>query len=185
MRVISGFLKGKLINFIQSSTTRPLKDSVKENIFNIINHSKHILVDLKNSQVLDLYSGIGSFGIECISRGAKKVVFVEKNSNAIEILKKNLIDLSIINKVNIKSDEIEEFLKKPIKEKFDIIFLDPPFAENNYVKDLEIIKKKNMLSSKHLVIIHRERKSKDNLESVLDILITKEYGRSKILFGKF
>ena len=62
MRIISGFLKGKKINFFKNQTTRPLKDSVKENIFNILKHSKLIKVEIENSNVLDLYSGIGSFG---------------------------------------------------------------------------------------------------------------------------
>ena len=79
MRVISGKLKGRVINFIRNSRTRPLKDSVKENIFNILNHSNLFNVKMKNSKVLDLYSGIGSFGIECISRGANNVTFVEND----------------------------------------------------------------------------------------------------------
>ena len=65
-------LKVKVYFFLKSSTTRPLKDSVKENIFNIIAHSNLININLENSNILDLYSGIGSFGLECISRGAKK-----------------------------------------------------------------------------------------------------------------
>ena len=72
MRVVSGFLKGKKIDFLKSATTRPLRDFVKENIFNIIKHSNLINVKLENASILDLYSGVGSFGIECISRGAKK-----------------------------------------------------------------------------------------------------------------
>ena len=76
MRIISGSLKGRSIDFLRNSNTRPLKDVVKENIFNILKHSKLINTRIENSHVLDLYSGIGSFGIECISRGAKKVVFV-------------------------------------------------------------------------------------------------------------
>ena len=78
MRIISGLLKGKKINFLSNSITRPLKDSVRENIFNILKHSKIINLRVENSNVLDLYSGVGSFGIECLSRGAKKVIFVEK-----------------------------------------------------------------------------------------------------------
>ena len=66
MRIISGFLKGKKIKFLKNSNTRPLKDSVKENIFNILIHSKFIKAKIEKSNVLDLYSGIGSFGIECI-----------------------------------------------------------------------------------------------------------------------
>ena len=81
MRIISGKLKGKLINFVSNSTTRPLKDSVKENIFNILKHSNYINVKIEGANILDLYSGIGSFGIECISRGAKKITFIEKDFN--------------------------------------------------------------------------------------------------------
>ena len=111
MRIISGSLKGKLINFLKNSTTRPLKDTVKENIFNILNHSNLINIEIKESNVLDLYSGIGSFGIECISRGAKKVTFIENNKEAINILNKNLIQHSIINKTSILKDDINNALK--------------------------------------------------------------------------
>ena len=98
---------------------------------------------IKNSNVLDLYSGIGSFGIECLSREAKKVTFVEKDSNAIKILEKNLSNLAINEKSLIVFDKIENFFfKKENFEKFDIIFLDPPFAENEFIKDLQMIKRK-------------------------------------------
>ena len=91
MRIISGKFKGKSIEYIKSSSTRPLKDSVKENIFNILNHSKEIKVKIERSCILDLYSGTGSFGLECLSRGAKEVTFVENNSNALNLLKKNIL----------------------------------------------------------------------------------------------
>ena len=97
MRIVSGFLKGKKIDFLKSVTTRPLRDFVKENIFNIIEHSNLIKVQLQGANVLDLYSGIGSFGIECVSRGAKKSTFVENNNKALITLKKNLNDLKIKN----------------------------------------------------------------------------------------
>ena len=77
MRIISGYLKGKSIKYLKNSKTRPLKDIVKENLFNIIHHSKYFKIQINGAKILDLYSGIGSFGIECISRGAKKVVFIE------------------------------------------------------------------------------------------------------------
>ena len=76
MRIISGKLKGKSLKFIKNLNTRPLKDSVKENIFNILEHSNLIDIKFEKSDILDLYSGFGSFGIECISRGAQKVSFV-------------------------------------------------------------------------------------------------------------
>ena len=95
---------------------------------------------MKNSNVLDLYSGIGSFGIECISRGAKKVTFVEKDNLAVKILNKNLTALSIKEKVEVNNDNIESYLNRKKIEKFDIIFLDPPFADNRYIEELKLIK---------------------------------------------
>tara|TARA_B100001063_G_C16545838_1_gene443576 strand:- start:67 stop:624 length:558 start_codon:yes stop_codon:yes gene_type:complete len=185
MRIISGIFKGKSISFLKSKITRPLKDSVKENIFNIINHSNLLNIKLINANVLDLYSGIGSFGIECLSRGAKKITFVEKDNHAIEILNKNLKDLSIKKKCLVKRDEIKKFLNSEKLDKFNIIFLDPPFAENKYVEELEIIKKNKIYYKDHVVIIHREKKTIDNLSHIFKPFMIKKYGRSKIIFGKF
>ena len=77
MRIISGYLKGKKINLPKDKLTRPLKDMVKESIFNIIEHSSEINYKVADSVILDLFSGSGSFGLECISRGAKFVFFCE------------------------------------------------------------------------------------------------------------
>ena len=90
MRIISGLFKGKKIQDPNDIKTRPLRDLVKESIFNILSHSNKLNIDLENSYVLDLFSGVGSFGIECLSRGVKKVIFVENYSNVLPILKKNL-----------------------------------------------------------------------------------------------
>ncbi len=122
MRIISGNLKGKSINFIKNITTRPLKDSVRENIFNILDHSNLFNIKIKNSNILDLYSGIGSFGIESISREAKKVTFIEQDINAYNILRDNLRRLSILDKSIILNDKIENILINKIKEKFNIFF---------------------------------------------------------------
>ena len=84
MRVIGGYLKGKKILLPIDKTTRPLKDMVRQSIFNILEHSKNEYINIKNSNILDLFSGTGSFGIECISRGAKKVIFFENNQNSIK-----------------------------------------------------------------------------------------------------
>ena len=181
IRIISGNLKGKKINYLKNSITRPLKDSVKENIFNILTHSNVINIKLIDSKVLDLYSGFGSFGIECISRGAEKVTFVEKDYSALMTLKKNLLNLSIVDKTKVLNDKIENFLKKKFLQKFDIFFLDPPFQKYEYIKNLILIKKENLFAKNHVVIIHREKGEIDNLSKVLNIIDSKEYGRSKII----
>ena len=90
MRIISGTFRGKKILEPKDIKTRPLKDLTKESIFNILNHSNKFKVDLEKSNILDLFSGVGSFGIECLSRGSKEVVFVEKYNAVLPILKKNL-----------------------------------------------------------------------------------------------
>lgn len=186
MRVISGYLKGKNISFLKSSITRPLKDVVKENVFNIIQHSNLIEVSLNESSVLDLYSGVGSFGIECISRGAKEVSFVEKNNEAIEILNNNLIKLDIESKSTLYQKDTFSFLKNLKKDnKYNIIFLDPPFAEKYFLEDLSLIKNCKIFKKNHLIIIHRDVKSLDDIKNKLNVLFTKEYGRSKIIFGTF
>jgi len=185
MRIISGKLKSKSINYIKDSTTRPLKDSVKENIFNVLNHSNQIEVSIKEANILDLYSGIGSFGLECISREANKVTFIEQSKNTFNILKENLVALSVIDQAIIINDKIENFIDKINKKKFDIFFLDPPFADKDFIKILQSIKKNKLYKKKHIVIIHREKNATDNLDGLVNTFITKRYGRSKIIFGVF
>jgi len=182
MRIISGRLKGKAFNFLKNLTTRPLKDSVKENIFNILEHSNLINIKIEKANILDLYSGIGSFGLECISRGAKKVTFVEKDKNALIILKNNLIKLSITDKAKIVEEKIENAINKKI-EKYNIFFLDPPFKDKEFINNLFLIKKNKLYQNKHVIIIHRDKSSSDPIDDYLDVIIEKKYGRSKIIFG--
>ena len=101
MRVISGSLKGKKILEPEDNKTRPLKDLAKESIFNIIEHSNKFDARLIDSNILDLFSGVGSFGIECLSRGSKKVVFIENYSGVLQILKKNLTSLKLTKNYEI------------------------------------------------------------------------------------
>ena len=185
MRIISGELKGKSINFLKNLNTRPLKSNVRESIFNVLRHSNAVKVKVENSNILDLYSGIGSFGIECISRGAKKVTFIEKDNLAIGMLEKNLKKLSIINEAKIFNGEIEDILAKNINDKFQIFFFDPPFADKKFLNNIKLIKKNKMFKTNHIVVIHRERKTIDNIEDVLKIVVIKQYGRSKIIFATF
>ena len=185
MRIISGQLKGKSILFIKNNTTRPLKDSVKENIFNILEHSNLIEVKIKNANILDLYSGTGSFGLEGISREANKVVSVEQNKNALDLLEKNLLNLTNSKKVNVIKDKAENIHIWAKRNEFNVFFLDPPFSDFQFIQTLKVIEKNKIFQKKHIIIIHRERKTKDKIGDFFNPLIVKEYGRSKIIFGKF
>ena len=143
-------------------------------------------MSLEDADVLDLYSGIGSFGIECISRGAKSTTFVENDKLALTVLKKNIDQLKIKNKSRIFEAKTVAFFNQLKKnDKYQIIFFDPPFSENFFIKELKVIKDSNILNKKHIIIMHREEKSKDKLSDIINIILTKKYGRSKILFGYF
>ena len=183
MRIISGFLKGKKILEPIDTKTRPLKDLTKESIFNIIIHSNKFDVQLHNASVLDLFSGSGSFGIECLSRGVDNVVFVENYSEVLKILKKNLSNLKINNNYKIIEKDIyaENTLSK-IKIKFDIIFLDPPFRDKNLKKFLTKIEHYELLNKNGIIIIHRHKNENEIFPKTYKVIEEKKYGISKIFF---
>ena len=184
MRIISGIFKGKKIFEPKDASTRPLKDLTKESIFNIIVHSNKLKINIKNSFVLDLFSGVGSFGIECISRGAKHVTFFENYNGVLPILKKNLSSLKIDEKYQVIEQNILNGinLKNSINT-FDIIFLDPPYKEKNLKKILDNISSEKLMKDNGVIIIHRHKNEKDQLSENLKIIEEKKYGISKIIFG--
>lgn len=185
MRIIGGKLKGKKILSTSDKNTRPLKDLVRESIFNILKHSKNDHVNLEGAVILDLFSGTGSFGIECLSRGSKKVIFVENYNNTINILKKNLENLKL-NKFTKIIEEDSYFLSKSQLNfrKFDLIYLDPPFQDTKINQIIKNIKKMEITSQSTVVVMHRSKKIIEKISN--DFLVTREekYGLSKILFGK-
>jgi len=185
MRIISGNFRGKKLFLPSDKLTRPLKDIVKESIFNLIQHSKKINLIIKNSLILDLFSGSGSFGIECISREAEKVVFLENYPKAIKILKKNLNLLKNVNTYEIYEKDFFHFFSsnKNLDLKFDIIFIDPPYKEKKINEIIEIILEKKILTQNGILVIHRHKKDDVKLTSKLKIIEDRTYGISKILFG--
>ena len=185
MRIIGGKYKGKKIDLPADKHTRPLKDIVKESIFNIFKHSNKFHIDLTRSTIIDIFSGTGSFGIECFSRGAKKVIFYENYSKAIKILKKNLFKISSEDNFEIIETDCFEYFKneKIIKTKCNLVFLDPPFQEKN-INDLILnIKKQKILADNGLIIIHRHKNDKIDITENLNILDIRYYGLSKIIFA--
>jgi 16S rRNA (guanine966-N2)-methyltransferase len=184
MRVIAGDYRSKKLFLPKNQKTRPLRDLVKESIFNLIDHSKKINIDLKKSLVLDLFSGSGSFGIECLSRRAKQVIFLENYPEALEILEKNLKLLrNNSNYKIIKNDFFKLFnLKSTAELKFDIIFIDPPYKELRINKIIEIIKEQQLLNKNGVIIIHRHKKDNIKLTDKINIVENRNYGISNIFF---
>ena len=184
MRIISGEFRGKKINSPKDIKTRPLKDLTKESIFNIISHSNKININFKNSNVLDLFSGVGSFGLECLSRGVKYVTFVENYIGVLNVLKKNVINLKGVENYQIIEKDINNnsFFSE-INASYDIIFLDPPYKEIKIFNLISILFLEKVLESNGIIILHRHKKSKDKFPSNFKILEEKTYGLSKIYFA--
>jgi 16S rRNA (guanine966-N2)-methyltransferase len=184
MRIVGGIYKGKKLFLPMDKKTRPLKDLVKESIFNVIEHSKKINLNTKDSLVLDLFSGSGSFGIECLSREAKEVIFFENYDQAIIVLERNLKSLqNIKNYKIIKKDCFEYFNSNDkIDFRFNIIFIDPPFKEIRINEIIETILKKKLLHENGIIILHRHKKDSIKLTNKINILEERKYGISNIFF---
>ncbi len=184
MRIIGGAFKGKKLFLPNNKKTRPLKDLVKESIFNLINHSNKINIKIENSFILDLFSGSGSFGIECLSRGAKKVVFLENSFEVMNILKKNLKFLKTLKNYEIITNDCFNFLKsnRRDKYKFDIIFIDPPYKELRINEIIEKIIEKNLINQNGMIVIHRHKKDTLTLTKKIKVFEERYYGISKIFF---
>ena len=185
MRIISGSFKGKKILEPKDKKTRPLKDLTKESLFNIINHSNKLQVNIDKAQILDLFSGVGSFGLECLSRGVAKVVFVENYDGVLKILKKNLENLKIINFEILNKNIYQENIFLRFDYKFDLIFMDPPYKDKNLFNIFVNIEQSKILKDNGIIIIHRHKNEEDVFPKKFKIVEKKKYGISKLIFLSF
>ncbi len=131
MRIISGQLKGKKINYKLPQGIRPTSDFVRESIFNILSN----IIELENKKVLDLFSGTGFLGLEALSRGANYCCFIDLNIHSVNFIKKIINDFQIdSSQYDIIKADVRKFIRNPelylLKNNFDIIFCDPPYDMN-------------------------------------------------------
>ena len=171
MRVISGKYKGKILKGFDVDGTRPTMDRVKESLFGSIQNY------IQNSICLDLFAGSGSLGIEALSNGAKKCYFNDNNKEMYKILKDNLKD---IEGATISNKDYINYLNET-NEKYDIIFLDPPYKMNLINKSLEIIENRDLIKKDGLIICEYET---EDIKCDLKILKEKKYGSKKIIIYK-
>ena len=183
MRIISGTFRGKKILEPKDIKTRPLKDLTKESIFNILNHSNKFKINLENSDILDLFSGVGSFGIECLSRGVKSVIFIENYNGVLPVLKKNLQNLKAIENYEVIEKDINNGkIFETLDKKFDIVFMDPPYKDKNLNLLLENLEKIKILNKNGIIVIHRHKNEQDIISKNFKVIEEKKYGLSKIIF---
>tara|TARA_B100000700_G_C14949568_1_gene810977 strand:- start:77 stop:685 length:609 start_codon:yes stop_codon:yes gene_type:complete len=192
MRIISGKFKGITLYGPEDKKIRPLKDMVRESIFNFLIHSNKISFQLQHANILDLFSGTGSFGLECISRQAAKVFFVENKENAIKILKKNIEKLKVSDNTKIFTNDVFHILKKNEKTligqvsdvKYDLIFCDPPFRDKNINDLIKLIITNGLLKKNGIIILHLHKNTNEKNATYLKVIDKRIYGLSKIIFGK-
>jgi 16S rRNA (guanine966-N2)-methyltransferase len=186
MRIIAGNSKGKKILEPKDLNTRPLKDLTKESIFNILTHSNKFSVKLENSNVLDLFSGVGSFGLECLSRGSSSLTFVENYNIVLPILKKNILNLNYQeNSIIIENNILDNLSFSTFNKKFDVIFIDPPYKEKNLYSIINNIISSDILNYAGIIVIHRHKKENDKLPEKFNVIEEKTYGISKVIFGNY
>lgn len=178
MRVISGTAKGTRLESLEGDKTRPTLDRVKEALFNIIQN------DVMDAYVLDLFSGSGALGIEALSRGAKFCIMADKSSDAIKVISKNLQKTRLEENAKIVKNDYIKTLNS-LNQKFDVIFIDPPYAENIAVNAVEHIIKLDLLAEDGIIVLEtdEEERELENLKKVnVNVYDLRKYGRVKLIF---
>ena len=181
MRIISGKAKGTKLYTLEGLNTRPTLDRVKESLFNIIQN------EIPNCIFLDLFAGSGAIGLEAVSRGAKKTILCDKEKNAIEIIKKNIEKTRSKEQVELYQMDFEKLIQTKIKEKVDIIFIDPPYKTEFASKAVELILKQDLLKQESIIIIETDEE-KRVIEKInqlsIEIVDQRKYGRANLIFLK-
>lgn len=180
MRVISGKCRGTHLMAPEGMETRPTTDRIKETLFNMI------AFDLPECEFLDLFSGSGAIGIESLSRGAKRAVFVDQGEKALACIKSNLEKTKLTANAKVIGKNVLESIGMLGRnhEVFDIIFLDPPYALEEIDRILEAIEKNNLLNEAGYIILERSTNSIVKLPQSLVLWKEKQYRTTTLSFIK-
>lgn len=167
MRVIAGKARGIILDSPKGLNTRPTLDKVREAIFGSLQF------EINGAVCLDLFAGSGAMGIEALSRGADKCVFVDNNRDCVNVIKANLSKTRL--KGTVRQISFENALNE-LKDSFDFIFMDPPYASGYYHKAAELICSKNLLAKNGKIVAEHD----GSLESIDGFMAvkTKKYGKA-------
>lgn len=170
IRIIGGAFKGRRLKMLRSPLVRPMSAKLREALFNILGDR------LRDAVVLDGFAGTGSIGIEALSRGARTVVFVDDFYPAIKIIKDNLTKCEAEDRARVMHQEFNRAVIRLAKEKarFDLIFLDPPYKLLEERNPLKVIKKREILNAKGMIVLRHFRKTQPDrrfFESKRDVTL--------------
>lgn len=175
MRIITGIARGTRLETLEGLATRPTAERVKEALFSMIQF------DIEGREVLDLFAGSGQLGLEALSRGANRATFVDSSNDAVAIIKRNAQKTKLYDKCRVLATDAGVYIKNSGQrgEKYDIIFLDPPYAEKANVGLLEKIVKADILANFGLVVCESNEKEPTEI-SGLTIRKHARYGKTYI-----
>ena len=179
LRIISGKARGTKLNTLEGLDTRPTLDRIKESLFNIMQN------EIYNSKVLDLFAGSGTLGVEALIRGAKEAILCDNSYKAIQIIKENVKKTHFEKQSKIINNDYKKILDILKNEKFDIIFLDPPYESQFDIQALKIIIENDMLSREGIIVLEtdNEKEKKENLDKLdINVYDLRSYGRVSLFF---
>ena len=179
IRIIGGKWKGKKIYFNLNDDLRPTPDRAKETLFNWLGQ------DLNEMHCLDLFSGTGALGLEALSRGARKVTFVEKNKDYLQKIKKVYLEMSQKEDCDFYCAECLEWVQnESSKAKYDLIFIDPPFNKNLIDNLLSNILRRELLSESGKIYFEFEKKLDLKIPESLDLKKKKSLGKKSYVLAE-
>lgn len=173
MRIIAGSARGLKLKTLDGLTTRPTADRVKEALFSSLS------AKLTGSFVLDAFAGSGALGLEALSRGAASAVFIENNRDAFGVLRENIVRSRLERHADAKLCDVMAYIEKT-SEKFDIIFLDPPYASGLY--ELFLVKAEKKLKPDGIIVLEYEEKNAPVIPDAFTVIKQKHYGRVHLSF---
>lgn len=178
LRVIAGSAKGRRLKLVPGDTTRPVMDRVKEALFNIIGR------DIVDAAFLDLFAGTGSVGIEALSRGAKKAIFVERERKALQTIQDNLTIAKLSTQAVIRKGDVLTFLKQTPYEGYDFVYVAPPQYQGLWAQVLQVLDANpGWISSDGTVIVQIDPSEETPIElQHLETYDQRRYGRTLLWF---
>jgi 16S rRNA (guanine966-N2)-methyltransferase len=179
MRIISGILKGVHLQTLVDGTIRPTSQKVREALFNILGER---VID---AHFLDVFAGIGTIGIEALSRGAGQVAFVEKDSKALRTLRRNIDGTGMASRCQILAGDIMKKSEALRGQSFDILYLDPPYNFISHREVLEALMEKGIINNGGVIVCEHYHKTLLSLpDEELEIVRREKYGQTRLTFLK-
>ena len=174
MRIITGIAKGVRLETLEGENTRPTSERIKEAIFSAIQF------DIEGCRVLDLFAGSGQMGLEAMSRGAQSCMFIDSSREAMEIVKKNATKTKFFDECRFLVSDYRNYLRKS-KDSFDLVFIDPPYADNSVGDALERIIKEDLAKPRCIFVCESGNDSifegKEYLSEYFEVKKSAAYGR--------